>query len=123
MRCLVYKNGIHMTVIVMTKDDDDDDDEDEDEDENEDEDEQSTGVSVETVEEEDDDKPTAQTKGVPLRNTTTRANRRVRQSHFDSDFVYTNYSSSLTFSQSRITRTIEHIHAMCEENSRVKHTL
>jgi hypothetical protein len=37
----------------------------------------------------------------------------VKQSHFDSDFVYTNYSSSLlTFSQSHITRTIEHVHAM-----------
>jgi hypothetical protein len=96
--------------------DSDDEDEDDDEDYTDDE-EQSTGVSsndstgveVETVEE--DDVPEINTKGVPKRNTTTRT-RRIQQTHLDSDFVYTNYSSSLTMSQSHITRTVEHIHAI-----------
>jgi hypothetical protein len=56
--------------------------------------------------------PNVRTKGVPKHNTRTRTNRRVKQTHLNSDFVYTNYSSSLTHSQSHMTRTIEHIHAM-----------
>jgi hypothetical protein len=110
--------------INVDADDDDDDDEQSagvHADDNDDEDEQSagvhddksTGVDVETVEEEEADSiPVPQTKGIPKRNTTTRTSRRVKQSHFHGDFVYTNYSSSLTMSQSHITRTIEHVHAM-----------
>jgi hypothetical protein len=91
--------------------DDEDDDDDDDEQSAGVPDDESAGVEVETVDEEED-VPVVQTRGIPTRNTTTRTSRRVKQSHFDSDFVYTNYSSSLTFSQSHITRTIEHVHAM-----------
>jgi hypothetical protein len=89
-------------------DDDDDDDDDEqstgdvDDDDDDDDDEQSTGVrddestgvEVETVEEEETEAevPNVRTKGVPTRNTRTRTSRRVKQSHLNSDFVYTNYS-------------------------------
>jgi hypothetical protein len=80
-------------------------------------DDESTGVEVETVDEEEDedntqDIPSVRTRGVPTANTTTRTSRRVKHTHLNSDFVYTNYSSSLTHSQSHITRTIEHVHAM-----------
>jgi hypothetical protein len=78
---------------------------------------ESAGVEVETVEEEetvDEDEaevPNVRTRGAPTHQTRTRT-RRVKQTHLNSDFVYTNYSSSLTHSQSHITRTIEHVHAM-----------
>jgi cobalamin biosynthesis protein CobT len=100
--------------------DSDSDDEEEEEEEEEEEDEQSAGVlddesagvEVGTVEEEEAEVHHVSTKGVPKRNTRTRNNRKVRQTQLDSNFVYTNYSSSLTHSQSHITRTIEHVHAM-----------
>ena len=65
-------------------------------------DDQSTGVH--------DDQPS--TAGVPKRNTVTRKKRKVKQNHFDDNFVYSMYSSSLTFSQSHITRNREHVHAI-----------
>jgi hypothetical protein len=80
-------------------------------------DDESTGVEVETVDEdeaeaEEAEVPNVRTRGVPAHNTRTRTSRRVKQTHLNSDFVHTNYSSSLTHSQSHITRTIEHVHAM-----------
>jgi hypothetical protein len=78
-------------------------------------DDESAGVEVETVDEEEEaevPRVRIRTRGVPTNNTTTRTSRRVKQTHLDSDFVYTNYSSSLTHSQSHITRTIKHVHAM-----------
>jgi hypothetical protein len=101
------------------KDEDEDEDEDDDDDDDDD-DEQSAGVQddrtpgvvVEMVLDNKDTIPSLRTTGVPTQNSTTRSSQRVKQSHFDSDFVYTNYSSSLTMSQSHITRTIKNIHAM-----------
>jgi hypothetical protein len=101
-------------------DDEDDEEEEEDTDINDElstgvRDDESAGVEVETVDEEEEaevPRVRIRTRGVPTTKTTTRTNRRVKQTHLDSDFVYTNYSSSLTHSQSHITRTIEHVHAM-----------
>jgi hypothetical protein len=108
---------------LYDSDSDDEEEEEEDEEENEDEqdddeqsagvlDDESTGMEVEMVEEEETQVPHVSTKGVPSHNTRTRYNRRVRQTHLDSDFIYTNYSSSLTHSQSHITRTTDHVPAM-----------
>jgi hypothetical protein len=87
-------------------DSDSDDEDDEEDDGNDDDqsagvlDDESTGVEVETVEEEDKDDaqevPSVRTRGVPTANTTTRTSRRVKHTHLNSDFVYANYSSSLT---------------------------
>ena len=71
--------------------------------------------AIEEVDEEEAEVPAIRTrhsKGVPQHNTKTRTNRRVQQNHINSNFVYTNYCSSLTHSQSHLTGTIEHVHAM-----------
>jgi hypothetical protein len=105
----------------IDSDDEEDEEEGDDEEEEEDDEEQSTGVLddestgviVETVQEEaETPRVCVRTKGVQKSNTTTRTGRRVRQSHLNSDLVYTNYSTSLTHSQSQMTRTTEHLNVM-----------
>jgi hypothetical protein len=100
-------NSIHsMPALGEWEGDDYSDDEDDDNDK------QSTGVTNDESAGVTDAKVEVTTKGVPKQDTTTRTRRKVKQMHFDKEFVYTNYSSSLTFSQSRITRNREHVHAI-----------